>query len=954
MNNVLSSIKRYITFDNAIYRQPQPIQENYYSHNLYFCTAAGALLCILSFIGMIGTAAPFAGGAQVGSNIALFVYFLIFAVNFISLLFILRERRLLKTDHRRRHQSFFYWFMGINMVLASMTFYTTQAGSSFFFEYILVTSIIYLLPNTDGIVFFRNAAVNIVSMILVLHTIPSQIAWQDLVDLIALHIICGVVNEARWRMFLQYENTKFSIERRKDELYKSSRTDGLTGLLNRTALRNDYSGYLNHELCVALLDVDTFKNLNDTYGHDYGDRALKLLGDVIRTAFQAEGERCYRYGGDEFLIISTDQDAQSFCRKLQSIHEEHDGNMHLSVSIGFCRGIPHTEDELRNLIRIADSYLYQAKNNETEKILGSIRVRDANSVQMIKASASALEMLKSTDEVARSFDQAQLSGKDWCIAYMNINQYSEINEAAGYRRGHEVLEQISRIIQKYFPNAALVNREVDHFVLLSTTPENEFVIRMRSIQEETASMGTQRPVILRIGVYHHLASDSPVDFITGMFKAKYASDVVRDVSKGDRYLCLYNAEMDRERNRIAFIHSHFQDALAGNRIIPYYQPIIGSISGKVCGFEALSRWTDPDRGVIPPGDYIPYLEQIKEVYRLDLYFLDMVCRNLEENRENFPDKLFVNVNVSRTDFEVIDMPEEIDRIVTRHGIPKRQIQFEITESAFAGAKSLECAVKELHARGYRVWMDDFGVGESSLSSFQKYEVEGVKLDQSFFTGSANRRTQIIIKSIVDLSHETDCMMIAEGVETQDQLWLARQWGINYIQGFYFSRPLPLENLLQKSFMNDLTSRSIDDYYQTVVNVSITNDFSHRYFFHADASLWLGRAVLEWDGSHLHLLRGNAQILRIMRNSMQIDGTDCVFVEDASVTRQLADRIRKMSDSSPECSFRLEEGSYRLCVQLFYLTKNPENSRTAYVLNITNFNVSDVSPKGTSDKDKEEN
>lgn len=88
--------------------------------------------------------------------------------------------------------------------------------------------------------------------------------------------------------------------------------------------------------------------------------------------------------------------------------------------------------------------------------------------------------------------------------------------------------------------------------------------------------------------------------------------------------------------------------------------------------------------------------------------------------------------------------------------------------------------------------------------------------------------------------------------------------------------------------------------------------------------------------------------------MQIDGTDCVFVEDASITRQLAGRIRKMSDSSPECTFRFEGGSCRLCVQLFYLTKNPESSRTAYVLNITNFNVSDVSPKGTSDKDKEEN
>jgi diguanylate cyclase (GGDEF)-like protein len=937
MKKLALKLKKFIFVDNALSKQDQSLKNDFYHSNLYFGTAAGILLCVLAFIGVIGTIAQ--GSVLMLIN-ATFVYSIFFITNFVFLCLFNRERRLFAKDPAKCQQNILNWFMGINMILASMTFYTTQEGSSFFFEYILVTAIIYLVPNTDSRSFFRNALINIISMFIVLNTFSYRIVLQDLVDMIGLHIMCGVVNEVRWRSFLRYEATKFSIEKKRDEFYKNSRTDELTGLLNRAALRQDFAGYLDHEICIALMDIDVFKNLNDTYGHSYGDQILRLVSKNMKAVFGDENERCYRYGGDEFLIISRDPDAQMFYQKLtklRKVNEEKQSAISVSASVGYTRGTAHSEEELRALIRIADRYLYQAKSDEAEKIQGSFYHTDRETRQMFSGQESFLATLKSTDEVAELFYQKKLSGKDWSIAYMNINEYSELNEALGYRKGYTVLEKISRIIHTHFPDSALINREVDHFVLYSTLPEKEFVYRIRKIQVETAEIEPQQPIILRAGIYHHSSSEPPTDFIAGMFKAKYASDIARDITRSERYLSYYNAKMDQEKKKSTFVHNNFQTALREGSFEPYYQPIIGPISGTVCGFEALSRWIDPQAGIIPPVDYIPYLEKMNEVYQLDLYFLDRVCRDLASNRKRFPEKLFVNVNLSQTDFEVINMPAEIDRIVSRNRISKRQIQFEITESAFVNTNFVRNAVKELHDRGYRLWIDDFGVGESSLSSFQNYMVEGVKLDQSFFKDFTSHRAQITIKSVVDLSHEAGSMMIAEGIENREQLWLARQWGINYIQGFFFSRPLPLEQLLKKDFMRNLTDEQTDNFYQTVADVSLVNDFSQKFLFRYDASLWLARAVLEWNG-RLYMLRGNTEMQKFIRDSVENDGPDCVFKEDAGFTVSLMKAVKAVGNRRGAQTFRFERDHHELCGQVFFLTGEPGNGRSAYVLNITNFDV----------------
>lgn len=201
-------------------------------NNIFYSITACILLCILALIGVIGSVLSLDKGYVLSGVNATSAYLILFLTNVVFLRLVLYEQKKPADDITRSHAALiFHLFCGINMVLACLTFFTTQKNSSFFFEYILFTIIVYLLPLSDIPSFIRNAAINIVSMIFVLCFLRHNIAWQDLVDIIALHLICGFVNWVRWIYFLHTEGMLFSIERKRDLYYTKSRTDALTTLL---------------------------------------------------------------------------------------------------------------------------------------------------------------------------------------------------------------------------------------------------------------------------------------------------------------------------------------------------------------------------------------------------------------------------------------------------------------------------------------------------------------------------------------------------------------------------------------------------------------------------------------------------------------------------------------------------------------------------------------------------
>ena len=293
-----------------------------------------------------------------------------------GVIFLTKVRAVERKDAPGRHEKLlFEGFCFINILCANLTLFSAQKGTDLFFEYILFTVAIALFPLIDGKTAVILTGWNVGVLLISFAARGHALGWQDIVDLVALHAFCIAISQLRWSSFMDFENVLINLFENEKRLFFDSRTDGLTGTLNRTALREDFEGYLDADLCVALLDIDTFKCLNDTHGHEFGDRVLKTVGANLNSIFYEEKDACYRYGGDEFLIISREPKNAIFKDKLtqvQSLFEIRIAGTKVNLSIGYCVGHVDTATDLRKCLRVADKYLYEVKNNGRKGIRGGL------------------------------------------------------------------------------------------------------------------------------------------------------------------------------------------------------------------------------------------------------------------------------------------------------------------------------------------------------------------------------------------------------------------------------------------------------------------------------------------------------------------------------------------------------------------------------------------------------
>ena len=889
--------------DKELYQEPSFIDE--WTHrNLYFCFSAALLFIFLSTIGLIQVYAPHEEGQILPQINATFVYsmLLICSLGFVFLIAAATAQYNKGSRNSRKYTLLLRSYRLTGMILASFTFFSTEKGSSFFFEYILIS-------------------------------------------MIAFHLFCITVCQLRWNSYVRYESVRIHLMQYEKTLTGEVRRDGLTGLLNRTALRNDFPDFLSKEICLALLDVDSFKHINDTYGHVYGDRVLSFIGRNMMTVFSLPEDRCYRYGGDEMMIISITHDTDGFRRKLEELQQlstEGAPEIRVGMSIGYCCGFPLSEADLRSCIQIADTWLYQVKNHpDGQRIAGG---RMKMNRKAAGRSAAALETLPALSSLEPRF-QAHAE-EERAVVFLDLCRFTELNERFGYRKGSWVLERVANQLLKRFPRENLANPDSDHFVLLSTLPETELESLLAAVQREIAKLIPSCVIQFRTGIFRCPAGDHKTGFMTAFYNAKYASRCSEAETPGWNGICLYDARMAESQKWDAFVRDHLDEALEKGLIVPFYQPFIGSLSLKTCGFEALARWNDPERGFISPSDFIPALEKQKKTYKLDLYMLKRVCEDLSRNQALVSDDLIITINLSRTDFWITDMPEEIDRILAPYGFAKDLIQFEITESALSDSVRVHDAVLEMKRKGYSIWLDDFGVGQSSLHALQEYEVRGIKLDHSFFQHfRESSRSHTIIHSIVDLCHETGCLMIAEGVEDAEQLWYAKQWGVNFIQGFYFSHPLPLKNLLESRFVKEITDNHDTAFYRPAANVNLSVPMERVFFAPDRTVIRFGKTVMERSGNHVTCLRINEGIRQLfhpyfVHPDLGEDLTDGTDLQETLL------KAMKQADSKKdviEFPIRLSDSLFH--GQIAHLTEDGE--KATYVMALSNYGIANPLPSGNA-------
>ena len=390
--------------------------------------------------------------------------------------------------------------------------------------------------------------------------------------------------------------------------------------------------------------------------------------------------------------------------------------------------------------------------------------------------------------------------QSFVLLYINIQRFKAVNDLFGYENGDRILKEVVRLLQASFLRPLVVGRvESDRFTVLTHT-KNLKLSRMTDFLHQVYEKGDLRIDLYgRCGIYY-VPQNSTLDVSEMCDRAKLAKSSIKN-----QYVqpyAVYQEEMlqDYEQKSIALIH--LDDAVENNEIQVYYQPIYDAWSEKIVSAEALARWNSPERGVILPGNFVPVLEESGRITKLDTFIYENVRAFLKERLEKELPTVRVSMTLSRMDLMDPVIMETIRKGVRHSGLPKEAISFELTESAYATLSDSGIAfLSDLHKAGISTLLDDFGSGVSSFSTLRDYDFDIVKLDMGFVRklGENKKISQILI-SVVELVHRLDMKVVAEGVETREQAELLKNYGCDYFQGYYYSRPIPqkeFEELLDR-------------------------------------------------------------------------------------------------------------------------------------------------------------
>ena len=238
-----------------------------------------------------------------------------------------------------------------------------------------------------------------------------------------------------------------------------------------------------------------------------------------------------------------------------------------------------------------------------------------------------------------------------------------------------------------------------------------------------------------------------------------------------------------------FVLRNFDRAIEDGDIVPFFQPVIRTLTGEICAAESLARWIDPKEGMLMPSLFIDTLEKKRLIHKLDLKIIESVCIGYRERISRGIDPVPVTVNLSRLDFDEENLFERIMDIIKKYEMPSKALFFEITESVMLdNVEVFRDIFDRIHAEGFEIWLDDFGSGYTSLNVLKDYEFDVIKLDMKFLS-SMEKRSQKLVASVVNMAKILGVHTLAEGVETAEQAEFLKNIGCEMMQGFYYAKPM---------------------------------------------------------------------------------------------------------------------------------------------------------------------
>ena len=385
----------------------------------------------------------------------------------------------------------------------------------------------------------------------------------------------------------------------------------------------------------------------------------------------------------------------------------------------------------------------------------------------------------------------------YAVLFFNVKNFKAVNELFGVESGDVVLQNIFRTLTHSKLSPVITARvESDHFVCLVENKNLDFEELTSVCDNKFVKDGKCMNLIIRCGIFY--VEEKPMK-ISGMIdRAKLAKRYITD-EYVQPYM-VYDHSMQVAYIDKAKLAGELQEGIAKEQFKVYYQPVIDTKTGKIASAEALIRWIHPDKGFISPALFIPALEENGHISELDFYVLKKVWQFINDRCENNKFVVPISVNLSWMDFYDEIMMEktlkEMDRF--RENGREHMARFEITETSYAAIRENRSGILEsLRIKNAKILLDDFGSGFSSFGMLQDYDFDILKIDMSFIRKiGENPKTKSIVHSIIGMAHEIGIKTVAEGVETEEQVSFLRQSGCDYIQGYYYSKPLPEEEFVE--------------------------------------------------------------------------------------------------------------------------------------------------------------
>ncbi|WP_163559518.1 EAL domain-containing protein [Halomonas sp. NO4] len=411
------------------------------------------------------------------------------------------------------------------------------------------------------------------------------------------------------------------------------------------------------------------------------------------------------------------------------------------------------------------------------------------------------------DRIGRALEAQARTQQQGALLFVDLDGFKHINDSLGHQQGDDMLQLVARRFEAVSGDSDLVARiGGDEFVILAeglgedleaaSQLAERIANRLLGALAEPCGVGEQRhPVSGSVGITLLGDGTGSVDECLqqaemAMYQAKQA---------GRNTLRFFDPLMQAEAVRRATLETDLRQAVARDQLRLFYQVQVDA-SWQVTGVEALLRWQHPEHGMVPPGDFIPVAEESYLIVSIGRWVLETACRQLARWAETTETAgLTMAVNISPHQFQQPDFVTEVETVLAATEAPPERLKLELTETLFMEEPEIACAtMQRLKTLGVRFSLDDFGTGFSSLTYLNQLPLDQLKIDQSFvrplFQDSAN---EVISASIIQLGRNLGLEVIAEGVETEAHCeWLAEQ-GCHAYQGYLFSRPLPLDELMER-------------------------------------------------------------------------------------------------------------------------------------------------------------